>query len=62
VAKDSDVAATKICIHGNGDADFADFDYAGKLAKFSTDLKPHACELPSLPPVSWPGLDAAPSS
>ena len=63
VAKGMDVAATKICIHGNGDADFANIDYAGKLAKFSTDMKPHDCELPVLQPVSWPGLDStAPSS
>jgi parallel beta-helix repeat protein len=62
VAKGMDVAATKICIHGNGDADFANIDYAGKLAKFSTNLQPHACELPALPPVSWPGLDSPPSS
>ena len=58
VAKDHDVAATQICIHDNGDADFANIDYAGKLAKFSTDMKPHDCELPALQPVSWPGLDS----
>ena len=34
----------------------------GKLAKFSTDLKPHECTLPALPPVTWPGLDSTPSS
>ena len=63
VAKDLDVARTQICIRGNGDADFANIDYAGKLAKFSTDLKPHDCELPRLQPVSWPGLESsAPSS
>jgi hypothetical protein len=63
MAKDHDVAGTRLCIRNNGDADFANIDYAGKLAKFSTDMKPHNCELPVLQPVSWPGLDStAPSS
>jgi parallel beta-helix repeat protein len=51
-----------ICIRNNGDADFANIDYVGKLAKFSQDLKPHDCELPVLPPVAWPGLDGVTSS
>jgi hypothetical protein len=63
VAKDRDVAGTQICIRANGDADFANIDYVGKLAKFSTAMQPHDCELPALQPVSWPGLDSsAPSS
>jgi parallel beta-helix repeat protein len=57
-----DVASMHICIRNNGDADFANIDYAGKLAKFSQDLKPHDCELPVLPPVVWPGLDGTTSS
>ena len=55
-------AAMQICIRNNGDADFANIDYAGKLAKFSQDLKPHECELPPLPAVTWPGLDGTQSS
>lgn len=62
LAQNHDVAATQICIRNNGDANFANIDYAGKLAKFSTDLKPHDCTLPALPAVTWPGLDATPSS
>jgi parallel beta-helix repeat protein len=63
MAKGHDVAGTRLCIRNNGDANFANIDYAGKLAKFSTDMKPHDCELPVLQPVSWPGLDStAPSS
>jgi parallel beta-helix repeat protein len=45
--------AVQICIRNNGDADFANIDFAGKLAKFTQDLKPHDCELPRLPPVAW---------
>jgi parallel beta-helix repeat protein len=53
--------AVQICIRNNGDADFANIDFAGKLAKFSQDLKPHDCELPPLPAVSW-GDEPAPVS
>jgi parallel beta-helix repeat protein len=45
--------AVQICIRNNGDADFANIDFAGKLAKFTQDLKPHDCELPPLPAVAW---------
>ena len=55
-------AGMQICIRNNGDADFANIDYAGKLAKFNQDLKPHDCELPVLSPVAWQGLDSAASS
>ena len=46
-------SGVRICIRNNGDADFANIDFAGKLARFSQDLKPHDCELPPLAPVSW---------
>jgi len=52
----------QICIRNNGDADFANIDYAGKLAAFNQDLKPHDCELPTLQPVTWPAVEAATSS
>ncbi|MGH8185104.1 MAG: parallel beta-helix domain-containing protein, partial [Steroidobacteraceae bacterium] len=52
----------QICIRNNGDADFANIDYAGKLAAFSQDLKPHDCELPALQPVTWPAVETATSS
>lgn len=56
-------SAMQLCFRNNGDADFANIDYAGKLAAFTQDLKPHDCELPALAPVTWPGLDATtPSS
>ena len=41
----------------NGDADFANIDYAGKLAKFSTDMKPHDCScLVAAGELAGPGL------
>jgi parallel beta-helix repeat protein len=46
-----DAKGVQICIRDNGDADFANIDYAGKLAAFNQDLKPHDCELPALPAV-----------
>lgn len=53
--------AMQICISDNGDADFANIDFAGKLAAFSQDVKPHECVLPPLTPVAWPGVqDQAP--
>jgi parallel beta-helix repeat protein len=51
-------AAMQICLRNNGSGGFANIDYAGKLAGFSQDLKPHDCELPALAPVTWEGLDA----
>jgi len=51
-------AAMQICLRNNGNGGFANIDYAGKLAGFSQDLKPHDCELPALAPVTWEGLDA----
>lgn len=53
-----DAAAMQICLRNNGNGGFANIDYAGKLAGFSQDLKPHDCELPALAPVTWEGLDA----
>jgi hypothetical protein len=50
----------RICIRNNGkggNGGFANIDYAGKLAAFSQDLKPHDCELPPLQPVQWEGLE-----
>lgn len=51
-------SSMQICIRDNGNARFANIDFAGKLAGFSQSLQPHDCELPALPPVTWPGLDA----
>jgi hypothetical protein len=51
------VDQAKICISENGDADFVNFDFRGRGDDASTDLKPHACTLPPLPKVTWPGLD-----
>jgi len=51
-------AAMQICLRNNGNGGFANIDYAGKLAGFSLDAKPHDCELPALAPVTWEGLDA----
>lgn len=41
----------QLCIRDNGDADFVNVDYDGRLRDFSRDLSPHDCELPSLAPV-----------
>jgi parallel beta-helix repeat protein len=49
-------SAMQICISDNGDADFANIDFAGKLAAFSQDVKSHECVLPPLAPVAWPGV------
>jgi parallel beta-helix repeat protein len=56
------VSAMQICIQNNGDANFANIDYAGKLENFSEDLKPHDCALPALQPVTWPAVETATSS
>ncbi len=48
--------AMQICIRGNGEARFANLDYAGGLKKFNEDLGPHDCELPALPAVRWEGI------
>jgi len=56
----TNVAGMRICIRNNGkggNGGFANIDYAGKLAAFSQDLKPHDCELPPLQPVLWEGLE-----
>ncbi len=54
-------ASAKICISGNGDADFLNFDFRGRGKDASKDLEPHACTLAPLPAVSWPGLDESPA-
>ncbi|MGH8175865.1 MAG: parallel beta-helix domain-containing protein [Steroidobacter sp.] len=46
-------SAMQICIRNNGDADFANIDFAGDLKNFTQDLKPHDCELSPLAPVEW---------
>jgi parallel beta-helix repeat protein len=51
--------AVQICIRNNGDADFANVDFAGKAARFTQDMKPHDCELPPLPAVAWEPAGAA---
>ena len=53
----TNAAAVQICLRNNGNGGFANIDYAGKLAAFSQDVRPHDCELPPLEPVTWEGLD-----
>lgn len=52
----------KICVHDNGDAQFANIDLRGRLERYSTDRSAHECMLPPLSPVSWEGLPAAGAS
>jgi len=54
---DIDASQMQICVRNNGEAEFANIDLRGNLKHFSRDTKAHECELPSLPKVSWPGLD-----
>lgn len=42
----------QICIQNNGEATFVNYDAANKFKKPSRDLKPHACSLPAIAPVS----------
>jgi parallel beta-helix repeat protein len=46
----------RLCIHDNGDADFANIDAAHKFERIDRDLGRHACEHPSLAPVSLAGI------
>jgi parallel beta-helix repeat protein len=57
-----DAAQMQICLRDNGGATFMNFDWRGRFDQPSTDLAPHDCELPSLPPVSWPDLAASAGS
>ncbi len=54
--RDVDAAGMQICIHDNGDADFANIDLRGELTNLSTDLAPHRCALAALNEVRWPSL------
>jgi parallel beta-helix repeat protein len=51
--RDPDAPRAELCISDNGDADFANIDLRGRTAAYSTDMKPHQCDLPTLTPVSW---------
>jgi parallel beta-helix repeat protein len=53
-AKDDGDGHLRLCIRGNGDADFVDFDALGLGAGKSFDLAPHDCAHPPLPPVDVP--------
>lgn len=57
IARESDPRAMEICLGENGDADFANLDLTGQGTNATRDLTPHRCTLPSLPAVSWPGLE-----
>ena len=48
-------AADKICIQGNGDADFIDLQWPLSDANVpNQDMAPHDCALPALPEVHLP--------
>ncbi|MSP15500.1 MAG: hypothetical protein EXR73_02610 [Myxococcales bacterium] len=42
----------KICIKNNGAATFRNVDWPNNFATQSTDVAPHACEHPAIPPVT----------
>src|SRR5579884_4190151 len=57
---DSKISADpRICIHNNGDTTFLNYDAAGGFKKVSSDLKPHACELPALAAITIPNVSKA---
>lgn len=58
---DPDAPRAEVCISDNGDADFGNIDLRGRKAAYSTDIKPHQCELPALAAVPWkPEADVDP--
>jgi parallel beta-helix repeat protein len=50
-------ADKKICITGNGDADFANLDKPNEFADVTSSLAPHDCTHPPLPAVTIAGAD-----
>jgi hypothetical protein len=57
--RDVVAAGMQICVHDNGDADFANINLRGELTSLSTDLAPHRCTLAALSEVTWPKLGSA---
>jgi parallel beta-helix repeat protein len=49
----------KICIANNGDAKFLNYDAAGGFKKVSSDLKNHACGMPSMAAIEIPNVAKA---
>src|SRR5690606_34731776 len=57
--REATVRDVQLCIHDNGDADFANIDLYERLPEPTFDAEPHRCTLPSLDAVSWPALAQA---
>lgn len=52
----------RICIVNNGDASFANYDFANGVKKVSRDLKPHTCTHSPLQPISISQQTPAPGA
>lgn len=54
--REAAVRDVQLCVHDNGDADFANIDLHQRLPAPTFDAEPHRCTLPRLDAVSWPAL------
>jgi parallel beta-helix repeat protein len=51
-----------ICIRGNGEAKFLNYDAGNQFRKLTTDLKRHACDLPALASVTFAAATTSPGN